>query len=278
METKVISVRVTPEVLAAIDTLVDAGLASSRSDGAAQLIGRGVAASEQLLAGARRVAGELQSLKQELFGAVKARDKAKVEALISQERWLASVRTPEGESPVLTAVYYGAGEIAQLLRAHGADLNLYEAAALGDIARVGAILAENPDLLESYSHDGWTPLHLAAFFGHTDLVADLLKRGAPVDPLGRNAMANRPVHAALASRRWEAAKVLLEAGAQINRPDGRGWTPLLLTAQNGSAEMVEYLLAHGADPTAQNDKGETALDLGAKHAEVVQVLESALGR
>lgn len=275
METKVISVRVSPEVLEAIDTLVDAGLASSRSDGAAQLIGRGVAASEQLLAGARRVAGELQSLKQELFGAVKARDKAKVEAMISQDRWLASVRTPEGESPVLTAVYHGAGEIAQLLRSRGAELNLHEAAALGDISRVGALLAESPDAIESYSHDGWTPLHLAAFFGHAELVADLLARGATVDPLGKNSMANRPLHAALASRRWEAAKLLLAAGAVVNRKDGSGWTPLHLAAANGSAEMVADLLARGADKQAQNDKGETALALAQakNHAEVVALLQ-----
>lgn len=280
METKVISVRVTPDVLEAIDTLVDAGLASSRADGAAQLIGRGVAASEQLLAGAKRVASELQSLKQELFGAVKAKDKAKVEALITQERWLASMRTPEGESPVLTAVYHGAGEIAQLLRANGAELNLHEAAALGDVARVGALLAESPEAIESYSHDGWTPLHLAAFFGHTELVSDLLRRGASVDPLGRNFMANRPVHAALASRRWEAAKLLLAAGAEINRPDGHGWTPLLLTANNGGAEMVAYLLERGADPRVKNGKGQDAQELAeaGNHMEVVALLQKALSR
>jgi ankyrin repeat protein/Arc/MetJ-type ribon-helix-helix transcriptional regulator len=275
VETKVISVRVTPDVLAAIDTLVDAGLASSRSDAAAQLIGRGVAASEQLLAGAKRVAGELQSLKQELFGAVKARDKAKVEALINQERWLASVRTPDGESPVLTAVYHGAGEIAQLLRSRGAELNLYEAAALGDIARVGALLAENPEAIDSYSHDGWTPLHLAAFFGHDDLVANLLERGASVDPLGKNSMGNRPLHAALAARRSAAAKLLLEAGAAVNRKDAHGWTPLLLAAANGNTEMVADLLARGADRTVRNDRGESALDLALahNHTEVVALLQ-----
>jgi ankyrin repeat protein len=268
--TTVVSVRVSGEALAAIDVLVDAGLANSRSDAAAQLINRGIAASEQLLAGAQRVASELQSLKQDLSGAVKARDKAKVEALLTQERWLAQVRTPEGESPVLTAVYYGAGDIAQLLRSRGAELNLHEAAALGDIARVGNLLAENPEAIDSYSHDGWTPLHLAAFFGHADLVADLLARGTAVDPLGKNSMANRPLHAALASRRWEAAKLLLAAGANVKLKDGAGWTPLHLAAANGGLELVVALLERGADPSATNAKGETALDLAraGNHEEV----------
>jgi ankyrin repeat protein len=270
----VISVRVDAEALEAIDLLVQAGLAGSRSDAAAQLISRGVGASASLLEGARRVATELQALKQEMFGAVKARDVARVQALLDQDGRLASARTPEGDSPVLTAVYHGAGEIAQLLMSRGAQLNLYEAAAMGDGGRVAGLLAESPDLLDSFSHDGWTPIHLAAFFGHTAVVADLLKRGAKIDPTSRNGMANRPLHAALAARRWETARLLLQHGAAVNDPDGHGWTPLHLTAANGSAEMVAELLERGAAVGARNGKGETALDLALAqgHHEVAALL------
>lgn len=179
-----------------------------------------------------------------------------------------------GETPVLTAVYYGAREVADLLLARGATLSLFEAAAVGAADRLREILTTAPDLLNTYSHDGWTALHLAAFFGHPGAAAYLIEQGAAVSAIGRNGMANTPLHAALASNRSDVARLLIKAGADVSIGDGAGWTPLHLAAANGNRELVAELLERGARPDTATDKGETALALAAAkgHAEIAALL------
>ncbi len=56
-------------------------------------------------------------------------------------------------------------------------------------------------------------------------------------------------------------KALLEAGAVVNRPEGNGFTPLMLAAMRGNVATVRELLANGADPALTNAFGKTARDL-----------------
>jgi len=49
------------------------------------------------------------------------------------------------------------------------------------------LLAEDPELVDAMSGDGFTPLHLAAFFGQADAVRLLLARGATATPPRRRA-------------------------------------------------------------------------------------------
>ena len=56
----------------------------------------------------------------------------------------------------------------------------------------------------------------------------------------------------------EAARVLLEAGVDVNLPDEKGWRPLYLSAGNSLA-MMKFLLENGADPQLPNADGLHAL-------------------
>ncbi len=51
----------------------------------------------------------------------------------------------------------------------------------------------------------------------------------------------------------------LDAGADPNRPDGSGYTPLILASYNGHAAATDLLLRRGADPNLPDAKGNTAL-------------------
>jgi ankyrin repeat protein len=53
----------------------------------------------------------------------------------------------------------------------------------------------------------------------------------------------------------------LDAGADPNAKQSGGWTPLHAAAMNGNLELVELLLARGADPGAANDDRATVLSL-----------------
>jgi ankyrin repeat protein len=61
----------------------------------------------------------------------------------------------------------------------------------------------------------------------------------------------------------------------VNAKQRHGWTPLHGAAHSGDRELVELLLARGADPDAKHQEGKTALDLAREsgHAEVVAILE-----
>src|SRR3982074_1321818 len=103
--------------------------------------------------------------------AIKAGEFERVKAMVSAEPTLIDARSRTGESAILTAVYHRQKEIVNLLVARGATLSIFEASAAGELERVERLL--NADTINEYSADGWTPLHLAAFFGHTK-VAELL--------------------------------------------------------------------------------------------------------
>lgn len=166
-------------------------------------------------------------------------------------------RGPGGESVLLQAVYRGSRDLLPLLRARTTP-DLHEAAALGDLDAVRGALGDRA-ALRAHSADGWTPLHLAAFFADRATVDLLLDAGADPDARSANATANTPLHAAIAGRSDRAVVArLVEAGADVNARAGAGWTPLHLAASRGADELVEWLLARGADRDAAADDGRTA--------------------
>jgi uncharacterized protein len=186
---------------------------------------------------------------EELFAAIVSGNKAQVEDILGQEPVLIEARSEQGDSPLLAAVYAGRREIFTWLLERGVGVSLFEASALGLGERARALLEADPRLINAYSHDGWTPLHLASFFGHQDLVALLLDHGADVNARSRSerfARTNTPLHAAAANNQLAAARVLVERGADVNAKDGSGFTPLALAANNRSDLLMLLLMEKGA--------------------------------
>jgi hypothetical protein len=69
--------------------------------------------------------------------------------------------------------------------------------------------------------------------------------------------------AAARAEELELVRWAIEHGAEINalRPEKRHATALMIASRLGNAEIVELLLANGADTAAANRDGETALNL-----------------
>jgi ankyrin repeat protein len=61
-----------------------------------------------------------------------------------------------------------------------------------------------------------------------------------------------PLHSAVLNGKTKSVKWLLEHGADVNRPDSQGTTPILLLAHQGSAEIIKILLNGGAKLTPQD--------------------------
>lgn len=139
-------------------------------------------------------------------------------------------------------------------------MTIWEAAQAGDFDAFRAALGLDPDLLNTPSPDGWTPLHLAAHFGHASLVAYLLAVGAA--PLARstNALANLPIHAAAAGRHAGIVALLLAAGTPVDATQHGGYTALHAAANAGDLATLEVLLKAGADMSFRSDSGQSAVD------------------
>src|SRR5215510_8880834 len=208
--------------------------------------------------------------------AIKAGEFERVKAMVSAEPTLIDARSRTGESAILTAVYHRQKEIVNLLVARGAPLDLFEASAAGEIERVERLLGHDatPAAVNGYSADGWTPLHLAAFFGHTKIAEALLAHDADVAARSRNPNGNTPLHAALAGNHKMVAGLLIGHGADVNAADAEGWQPLHLAAHNNNVDVMKSLIAQGADVAAQNRAGSTPLSLAQEknHREAAALL------
>ena len=131
----------------------------------------------------------------EFLEAVKQGNAAVVRQMLDANPALASARAESGESAVLLSVYYGKDDVRELLLARGVSLDVFEAAAAGVRDTVAARIKEDSSLVVAFSHDGFTPLHLAAFFGRIPVVELLLSLGAPVNEVSRNPSELRPLQA-----------------------------------------------------------------------------------
>ena len=107
-------------------------------------------------------------MSQELFQAIHDNDRARVEQLIAANPALATARSESGVSALMQARYEGRREIVDVLRPAVGELDVFEAATLGDVPRLRALLASDPGLAKAFSADGFTALHLAAFFAQPE--------------------------------------------------------------------------------------------------------------
>jgi ankyrin repeat protein len=191
----------------------------------------------------------------ELFAAIQEGDEPRVRELVEADPALASARDGGGLSAVLTALYHRQPGVLEVLLAAGPELDVLEAASTGRLDVLRVHIESDQDALAARSPEGFTPLHLAAFFGGAGAVRTLLAAGMPADADQENPARVRPLHSAVAARDHEAAEALLEAGADPDAVQQGGFTPLLAAAHHDDPEMVALLLRHGADRALAADDG-----------------------
>jgi ankyrin repeat protein len=159
---------------------------------------------------------------------------------VREQPELASAQDEHGVSALLLALYHHRPDARDALIAAGAPIGPLEAAALGDVDRL-----QDADL-SVRGGDGFTPLHLAAFFGGAPAVRAILARGVDPDADANNTFHVRPIHSATAVGDYDSVHALLEAGADPNVTQQGGYTPLDAARRNENIAIEQLLLEHGA--------------------------------
>jgi ankyrin repeat protein len=112
-----------------------------------------------------------------------------------------------------------------------------------------------------------TPLHYAAFCGLHDIVKFLIvEHSQDVNARGFD-LRETPLVVASREGHSEAARVLLERGADTETRDDANCSPLELASQYGHVEVVRVLLEHDADVNAQDEDKDTPLCFASLHGQ-----------
>lgn len=141
-----------------------------------------------------------------------------------------------------------------LLTAAGASPTMFSACRSGDAAFVRSYIATNPAALEANptTESNVTPLSLAAASGQVEVVRVLIDAGAKIDrPDARTA----PLLAAARSGRLEVVKLLLERGADLHASCYQG-NALHQAAMYGHQDIVKFLVERGLDAKGRPEGGE----------------------
>ncbi|HEX3436544.1 MAG TPA: ankyrin repeat domain-containing protein [Pseudacidobacterium sp.] len=216
-------------------------------------------------------------MSQHFFELIRKGQTAEIAAAVESQPNLVRSRDAQGISAVMLAVYTQQTVIRDFLLTHHRELDVFEAAAVGDCGCLQGLIFGDAMQARAVSPDGWTPLHLAAAFAGPEAVTLLLEHGAHAHQVSHNPLRNQPLHACVSlNNSVDAVRSLLEAGADVNATQHGGYTPLIQAAAAGKKEIVLILLENGAQTDARCDQGKTALDYARErgHAELVTLLES----
>ncbi len=160
---------------------------------------------------------------EEIFGAIAAGEMKRVHDLVAQDASCAGARNEQGISALMWALYNRRSDKADVVLDAASGVDVFEAAALGRTETISELIAEDATLVGAWSPDGFTALHLAAFFGHAEAVTLLLQQGAEASVAAKNPYMVHPLHSAAASGSTETVQALLKGGANVNAaPHGGG--------------------------------------------------------
>ncbi|XP_070686977.1 ankyrin repeat domain-containing protein 27 [Pempheris klunzingeri] len=135
----------------------------------------------------------------------------------------------------------------------------------------------DPSIITPFSRDdrGYTPLHVAAICGQSQLIDLLVCKGAPVNATDYHALT--PLHLACQRGYQGVTLLLLHYKANADAQDNNGNTPLHLACMYGHEDCVKALVYYDVQTCRldlQNDKGDTALHMAARwgYEGIIQVL------
>lgn len=201
---------------------------------------------------------------------------------------------PTGWNALNLAAVQGYHEVARALLDYGVDVNARNVdnktalmmAAKGGNADTVEVLIDYHANLTVHDHLGTTALMYAAREGNVEVIDRFAQYFAKLPEEKHLALVDQEDESEWTALTWaikkeqlEAAKALIDAGADYNHKDSEG-TPLLhLAVNNDDDKMVDLLLSHQVNVKAKDQYGLTALvyALKDKHTEIANKIKAAGG-
>jgi ankyrin repeat protein len=219
----------------------------------------------------------MQALQPDDFiDALKKNETPRILHVLKEQPSLADTKDKSGVTAVFLALYRGNTVVAREIAARKSGLDVFEAAALGDLVQLKSLVDRDPSLVRSYSPDGFTALALASYLGLKGSTEYLIEKGAEPNAVAKNETGFTALTGAASQNHTEVARLLVKHGANVNHSYEGGFTPLMHAASAGNLELVNLLLQNGADPNAKNAKGKTPFTFAIEKgdARVVSLLKS----
>ncbi|GIY77673.1 ankyrin repeat, PH and SEC7 domain containing protein secG [Caerostris extrusa] len=138
-------------------------------------------------------------------------------------------------------------------------LNIHEAARKGDLHVVKLLCKKDCKQMETVDERGWTPIHLAAAHGHSEVVKYLAAEGAhlaALDPSSYTAL-----HLSAMNGHKNCVEVLLPMGVDIDSITAEGFTPLHLAVMNNHLDCIQTLLRWGSSMDKRDALGRSVYEM-----------------
>lgn len=148
-------------------------------------------------------------------------------------------------------------------------LHIAAAAGFSDLAK---FLIQKGAVVDARTSDNWTPLHCAARRGHIGIAEILILKGAEVNAKASDLWT--PLHFATRQGHIGVAELLIQKDAQVDAKSLEDLTSIHLAAFSGHATMFKLLIDSGASYTDKTRKGETPLFIAARQGfvEIIKML------
>lgn len=152
------------------------------------------------------------------------------------------------------------------------DKNVFDIARNGTVQEMEALIKQNPEILNSVNQMGFTPLILACYRGNVEVAKYLINN---TKDLNYNSPEGTALSSLCINYNKELVEKILAKGADPNIQDSHGNTPLLWAVKRNNLELVSLLLKNKADINMKDSMGISAFEYAIKsnNKELINLLK-----